>query len=77
MPCATAKPPEPSSTGWLERLQQVFQRAGFDLPKARQRTRLLLAATRVFHLDLLTTGDRDVGGGHCALRWDRVPEATD
>ncbi|MBO2927683.1 TetR/AcrR family transcriptional regulator [Metapseudomonas otitidis] len=46
-------------TGWLERLQQVFQRAGFDLPAARQRTRLLLAATRGFHLDLLTTGDRE------------------
>jgi len=42
---------------WVDALASLFIRAGFQEADGHQRARIILAATRGFFLDLLTTGD--------------------
>lgn len=44
---------------WVQMLTRLFERAGFAPEAARHRARMVLAATRGYHLDLITTGDRE------------------
>ncbi|WP_343038203.1 TetR/AcrR family transcriptional regulator [Pseudomonas piscis] len=43
---------------WVEMLAPLFVRAGFAAEAAQHRARMVLAATRGYHLDLITSGDR-------------------
>jgi len=47
-------------TPWAAAVAALFEKVGFPASVATVRARLVLAATRGYHLDLITTGDSDL-----------------
>ncbi|MBK3431515.1 TetR/AcrR family transcriptional regulator [Pseudomonas fluorescens] len=45
---------------WSDTLAKLFEKVGFSAKTATVRARLVLAATRGYHLDLITTGDKEL-----------------
>ncbi len=47
-------------TPWAATVAALFEKVGFPAKTATVRARMVLAATRGYHLDLITTGDREL-----------------